>query len=89
MIFQLALFENLMDTEKVQKKRNYEPTDIIYEPVNYERYMFFFTDDLHLAYRSYYSKKKMEATRLPIPLESNVTIAIIILPGTKVDFMIM
>ena len=28
----------------------------------------FFTDNLHLAYRSYYSKK-MEATRLPIPLQ--------------------
>ena len=33
--------------------------------------------------------KKMEATRLPIPLQGNVTIAISILPGTGVGFMIM
>ena len=34
-------------------------------------------------------KKKMEATRFPIPLQGNVTIAISILSDTKVGFMIM
>ena len=72
------------------EKWNHEPIDIIYEPVNDEIHIqCFFTDDLHLAYRSYYSKKKMEATSLSIPLHSNATIAISILPGTKVGFMIM
>ena len=41
-----------------KEKRNHEPVDIIYEPVNDKRHIqCFFTDDLHLAYRSYYSQK--------------------------------
>ena len=34
-------------------------------------------------------KKRMEAARLPIPLQGNVTTAITILSGTKVGFMMM
>ena len=45
-------------------------------------------DDLHLAYRSYYSKK-IESYKVTIPLQGKVTIVVSILPDTKVGFMIM
>ena len=43
---------------KNEEKRCHEPVDVIYEPVNDERSIeCYFTSNLHLAYRSYCSKK--------------------------------
>ena len=59
-------YEILKIQLKVIEKQNHEPIDIIYEQVNDERHIqCFFTDDLHLAYRSYYSKKKWKLQGYP------------------------
>ena len=83
-------YEILKIRLKVIEKPNHEPIDTIYEPVNDERHIqCFFTDDLHLVYRSYHSKKKRKLQGYSlILLQGNVTIVTSILHGTRVGFMI-
>lgn len=51
-------YEILKTQFKNEEKRCHEPVDIIYELVNDERSIkYYFTSNLHLAYRSYCSKK--------------------------------
>ena len=50
-------YDILKSEPKNEEKQFYEPIDIVYEPVNGESSVkCFFTDNLHLAYRSYCSK---------------------------------
>lgn len=69
------------------EKKHFEPFDIVYEPVMDDSPIkCFFTESLHLAFRSYVDKKKMVNIDFIIQRPDHVTTVTIILLFQKVNF---
>lgn len=80
-------YEIIKKSLQKSEKNHFKTLDIVYEPVmNDSPIKCFYTDSLHLVFRSYVDKKKkMENIDFIIPRPDNVTTVAIILPAQKMN----
>ena len=81
-------YEIIKKSLQKSEKNHFKTLNIVYEPVmNDSPIKCFYTDSLHLVFRSYVDKKKkkMENIDFIIPRPDNVTTVTVILPTQKMN----